>query len=70
MDGDSLSILALDEKLDELGQIDPRPCRVVELHYFGGLAYSEIGELLEISQATVERDMRFARAWLRRELSQ
>jgi len=66
---DSPSILALNEKLEELARNDSRQCRVVELHYFGGLSYPEISEILSISQATVERDMRHARAWLRRELS-
>ena len=45
------------------------PYRVQSLHYFGGLNYDEIAEALEISAATVHRDLRLARAWLHRELS-
>jgi len=46
-----------------------RKVLVVELHYFGGLNYDETAEALEISAATVHRDLRLARAWLHRELS-
>lgn len=65
----SRSILDLDSALDQLAEQDERKARVVELHFFGGLSYEEIAGALEISPATVHRDMRMARAWLRRELS-
>lgn len=62
-------LMALDEALAALARRDARPVQVVELHYFGGLGYREIAEAVQISEATVDRDLRFARAWLRRELS-
>lgn len=43
-------------------------CGDAELHYFGGVTYQEIAEALGISPATVDRDLRFATSWLRREL--
>ncbi len=55
---------ALDEALERLAARDPRKARVVELHYFAGLNYDEIAEALSISAATVDRDLRFAKAWL------
>jgi RNA polymerase sigma factor (TIGR02999 family) len=57
-------ILALDEALGGLAVDGPRQAHVVELRYFGGLTNEEIAEVLKISPATVERDWRFARAWL------
>jgi RNA polymerase sigma-70 factor (ECF subfamily) len=57
-------LLALDEALDELGQLDPRKCRVVELRYFGGLSLDETAEVLQVSPMTVRRDWRAAKAWL------
>ncbi len=62
-------VLALDEALRRLAKHDERQARIVELHYFGGLTYPEICEIVGVSQATVERDMRHARVWLQRELS-
>lgn len=61
-------MLALDEALSRLAENDERAARTVELHYFGGLTYREIGEVLEVSEATVDRDLRLARAWLYKEL--
>jgi RNA polymerase sigma factor (TIGR02999 family) len=57
-------VLALDESLERLAGRDARKARVVELHYFGGLNYDEIAATLGISAATVDRDLRFAQAWL------
>jgi RNA polymerase sigma-70 factor, ECF subfamily len=57
-------ILALDEALERLAAHDARKARVVELHYFGGLRHDEVARVLEISLATVDRDLRLARAWL------
>lgn len=62
-------MLALDEALTRLAERDERPARVVELHYFGGLTYDEIAEVVGVSAATVHRDLRLARAWLYREMS-
>lgn len=57
-------VLALDESLARLAELDARKSRVVELHFFGGLTYEETGEALGISVATVNRELRFAKAWL------
>lgn len=63
-------LLALDEALEALGHHDPRKARVVELHYFGGLTYDETAEAIGVSAATVDRDLRMAKAWLYRELTE
>ncbi len=57
-------ILVLDEALSELAEFDERKARVIELRYFGGLTYDEVATALEISPATVHRELRMARAWL------
>jgi RNA polymerase sigma factor (TIGR02999 family) len=59
-----LDIIALHDALDRLTAIDTRKGRIVELKFFGGLTTTEIGEVLNLSSATVERDWHFARAWL------
>jgi RNA polymerase sigma factor (TIGR02999 family) len=61
-------LLVVDDALDRLEAHDARAAKVVELHYFGGLTYAETAEALGVSAATVDRDLRFARAWLHREL--
>lgn len=58
------NLLDLDMALDELTQLDERQARVVELRYFGGLENSEVAEVLGVSDNTVMRDWKFARAWL------
>lgn len=63
-------LLELDEALERLFALDERKGRAVELHYFGGLSYEEVAEALEISPATVHRDLRMARAWLQKELQE
>jgi len=62
-------ILALDEALTAFSQIAPRPAKVVELRYFGGLTEEEIVAALKISARSVERDWELAKAWLSRELN-
>ena len=62
-------MINLDEALQKLEGFDERKAQVVELHYFGGLTYDEIAEALEMSPATVDRDLRMAKAWLQNELS-
>lgn len=62
-------LLALDEALTRLAEMDERQSRIVELKYFGGLTEEEIADFLEISARTVRRDWSVARAWLYRELS-
>jgi RNA polymerase sigma factor (TIGR02999 family) len=66
--GSADAVLELDEALKRLSALDERKGRAVELHYFGGLSYDEVAEALGISAATVHRDLRMARAWLRKEL--
>jgi RNA polymerase sigma factor (TIGR02999 family) len=65
----SFDLLAIDEALETLSRHDDRAASAFELCYFGGLTCREIAESLDISQATGERDLRFARSWLRRELA-
>jgi RNA polymerase sigma factor (TIGR02999 family) len=61
--------LALDEALNGLAENDPRKAQVVELRFFGGLTVEETAQALGVSEQTVHRDWRLARAWLLRELS-
>jgi RNA polymerase sigma-70 factor (ECF subfamily) len=67
--GSGLDILDLHEALERLAVFDPRKSSVVELHFFGGLSYEETAEALDISPATVDRELRLAKAWLRVELA-
>ena len=64
-----VDVAALDEALTALAKLDPRKGRMVELRFFGGLSIEETAELLEISEETVTRDWRLAKAWLSRELT-
>jgi RNA polymerase sigma factor (TIGR02999 family) len=64
----SEDLLGLDAALEALARLDPRQARVVEYRFFGGFDVAETGELLGISEATVLRDWRAARAWLARAL--
>jgi len=61
-------VLALDEALSALARLEPRQAEMVESRYFGGLEVSEIADSLGVSEATVLRDWRAARAWLNHEL--
>ncbi len=63
-------LVALDEALRRLAELDPERSRIVELRYFGGLSIEEIGEVEHISVATVRRRLRMAEAWLHREMNQ
>jgi RNA polymerase sigma factor (TIGR02999 family) len=67
--GDSADLVALDDALKSLSQVDPRQGRIVELRFFGGLSIEATAKILEISPATVKRDWNVARAWLYRELA-
>lgn len=64
----AIDLLELDAALTRLEALDERRARVVELHFYGGLNYEETAEALDVSRATVDRDLRLAKAWLRREL--
>ncbi len=66
--GRSAEIVALDDALQALEEVNPRGCKVVELRYFGGMNNREAAAVLRVSETTVERDWRLARAWLFREL--
>jgi RNA polymerase sigma-70 factor (ECF subfamily) len=66
---ESTRIEDLSGALDALTRLDARKGRVVELRFFGGLTLPEIAETLGVGQATVERDWRFARAWLKKALA-
>jgi RNA polymerase sigma factor (TIGR02999 family) len=61
-------LLALDEALQLLAEVDPRKSAIVELRYFGGLSVDETAEALQLSRRTVLREWKLARAWLYREL--
>jgi len=65
----AVDIIALDEALEGLQQLEPRLAQVIELHYFGGMTYDEIASALATSPATVHRDIRLAKAWLLSEIA-
>jgi RNA polymerase sigma factor (TIGR02999 family) len=62
-------LIAINDALARLEQLDPRKARVVECRFFGGLSLEETAEALDTSPATVSRDWTFARAWLNNELN-
>jgi RNA polymerase sigma-70 factor, ECF subfamily len=62
-------LVALDEAMNTLEEIDPRKVRVVEMRFFGGLSVEETAEVLKISAVTVMRDWNTAKLWLYRELT-
>lgn len=68
--GPQIDVIALNDALDALSVIDPRPSQVIELRFFGGFSVDETAEALGVSTRTVANDWNTARAWLRRELSQ
>tara|TARA_R110002096_G_scaffold46132_3_gene123225 strand:- start:1184 stop:1741 length:558 start_codon:yes stop_codon:yes gene_type:complete len=61
-------IVDIDDALTRLAEIDERKSDILVLHYFGGMTFKETAEALEISPATVDRDLRLAKAWLVNEL--
>lgn len=65
---DAGELIALDGALDELARISPRQAQMIECRFFGGLDIPETAELLGVSEATVLRDWRAAKAWLAHEL--
>ena len=65
----SQDLIALEDALNALAEIDPRKARVVELRFFGGLSVEESAAVLEVSPETVMRDWKFARSWLQAEIS-
>jgi RNA polymerase sigma-70 factor (ECF subfamily) len=67
--GQDADLVALDDAMNALAQIDPRKVRVVEMRFFGGLNVEETAEVLKVSPVTVKRDWRGAKLWLYRELT-
>ncbi len=64
-----IDVFELDLAMQKLASFDERKSKIVELHFFGGLNYDETAAALDISAATVHRDLRLAKAWLHRELA-
>jgi RNA polymerase sigma factor (TIGR02999 family) len=63
-----VELVALDDALKALAEVDPRKSQVVELRFFGGLSVEETAEVLMVSTDTVLRDWRLAKLWLLREM--
>ncbi len=63
---DSDQVIAVDEALEDLGKLDPRQAKVVEMKFFGGMTVEEIAEQFSVSKRTIEADWTMAKAWLRR----
>ena len=68
-DGD-VDLVDVHNAIEELKENDERKAQLVELHYFGGLTYKELAVVTEISEATVHRELRMAKAWLRARLNE
>jgi RNA polymerase sigma-70 factor (ECF subfamily) len=66
----AVDVLVLSDAIDRLAAQDERKAQIVELHFFGGLTTEESAEALDLSASTIERDLRVARAWLRRDLAE
>lgn len=64
----NIDVLEIDDALERLASDNPRLAELVELHYFGGLTYQELSETLKISEATVDRELRLAKAWMLRQI--
>jgi RNA polymerase sigma factor (TIGR02999 family) len=67
---DNVDVLAVDEALATLEELDPQQAKIVELRFFGGMSVEEVAEVLGQSKRTVERQWTAIRAWLRRELAE
>lgn len=65
----SAELIALDDALQQLAEMDERKARIVELRYFGGLSIEETAEVLRVSVPTVNREWRMAKAWLYSEIA-
>ena len=64
-----VDVLAIDQALTRLAELDKRQAEIVELRIFGGLSVAEVSEVLGVSEPTVKRDWSMAKAWLKRELA-
>lgn len=63
-----IDVLEMDDALNKLAGLDERAAKVIELTFFGGMTYAEVGEVMGISKATVDRKLRIGKSWLYREL--
>ena len=68
-DAHAADILAMDDALEELTRFDARKAEILEMHYFGGLTYAEIADVMQLAESTVHQDLRTAKAWLHNRLS-
>jgi RNA polymerase sigma factor (sigma-70 family) len=68
IDEQDIDLVALDESLKRLADMDERKSRLVELRFFGGLSAEQTAEVLGVSLATVKREWSLAKAWLRRDI--
>ena len=66
--GADINLIALDEALNTLAEFDPKQAKIVELKFFGGLTNEEIAEVTGVSDSTVKREWRVAKAWLHEQL--
>ena len=66
--GQPTDVVALNDALEALAEVDERASRVVELRFFGGLSVEETAEVLNVSRETIRRDWKFAKMWLLRQL--
>jgi RNA polymerase sigma factor (TIGR02999 family) len=64
----NVDLIALDNALNQLAQLDPQQSRIVEMRFFGGLSIEDTAEIVGVSPTTVKREWATARAWLRREV--
>jgi RNA polymerase sigma factor (TIGR02999 family) len=64
-----VDVIALNEALENLKALDGRACRIVELHFFGGLSFEEMALVLGVSTRTIKREWSMARAWLHNQLA-
>ena len=66
---EAADVIALDDALKNLAEMDPRKSQIVEMKFFGGLTNEEVAEVLKVTSRTVEREWRKAKAWLQRAIS-
>ena len=65
---DNDDIIAVDDALNDLARLDPRQAKIVELRFFGGMTNDEVASVLGVSRATIDRQWRAVKAWLREQL--
>ena len=69
INSDAVDFMSLDEALEKFGHDYPQESQIVELRFFGGLSIAETARVLKVSESTIEREWKFAQAWLLREMS-